>query len=158
MAWLWGDWRHGKKYQSTILYIIICDLMYNLLTYNHPLWNYPHTKHLINHTLTNIFVMFIAYPCMILIYLGRYPRTLMKRIWWTVLWIALWSALEWISVKIGQFTYHNGWTWGWSIAFNISLFLMVRLQFKQPLMAYVLSVIFAILLLLVFRVPLSSMR
>jgi hypothetical protein len=66
VAWLWGDWRNWKKYQSTILYIITCDLLYNFLTYLRPLWEYEPTNIYPNHTIRSIITMFVAYPSVIL--------------------------------------------------------------------------------------------
>ena len=37
LAWRFGDWRNWKNYQSTILYLITSDLLYNFLCYNYPL-------------------------------------------------------------------------------------------------------------------------
>lgn len=158
LAWRWGDWRNWKKYHSTILYMIMCDLLYNFLTYNYPIWTYPHTSFQPNHTIINLFVMFIAYPCMLLIYLGHFPNGVIKKILWVLLWVMMWSVLEWVSLKLGQFAYHNGWTWGWSILFNIALFLMVRLHYNKPLISYGLSVIATIFLLIIFKVPITTMK
>jgi hypothetical protein len=37
-TWKWGDWRNWKKYQSTILYMIVFSLLFDVLTYNHSLF------------------------------------------------------------------------------------------------------------------------
>ncbi|WP_376767909.1 CBO0543 family protein [Neobacillus endophyticus] len=158
VAWRWGDWRNWRIYHTTILYMIVCDLLYNFLTYNHSLWTYTHTTFQPNHTLINVFVMFIAYPCMVLIYLGRFPKTFIRGILWVLLWVVLWSLFEWISLKLGQFSYQNGWTLGWSIIFNIAIFLMVRLHYSKPLLAYGLSIIATIFMLYIFKVPISKMK
>jgi hypothetical protein len=61
-GWLWGDWRNWEKYQSTFFYVIVCDLIYNFLTYNYSLWEHIPVVFFPNHTVINLMVMFIAYP------------------------------------------------------------------------------------------------
>lgn len=157
-SWKWGDWRNWKKYQSSILYLITCDLLYNFLTYNHSLWEYEPTFLLPNHTIISIFAMFIAYPAIMLIYLGRYPSTFGKSVLWIGLWTVLWSFFEWLGSILGEFSYHNGWKLVWSVLFNIVLFSMVRLHYKKPLLTYVLSVLATLALLHMFDIPISKMK
>lgn len=158
VAWRWGDWRNWRNYHSTILYFISCDLLYNVLTVQYPLWKYTPTAILPNHTLVNLFVMFIAYPSMLLVYLGRFPSSRYKQIGWICLWTALWSLGEWYSTLLGQFSYYNGWNYGWSIVFNITLFVFSRLHYLKPLLCYILSVIVVVLLVLYFRVPIWELE
>jgi hypothetical protein len=37
IGWRFGDWRNLGKYYPTILFLIIGDLLYNVLTYNIPM-------------------------------------------------------------------------------------------------------------------------
>jgi hypothetical protein len=157
-GWLWGDWRNWEKYQSTFFYVIVCDLIYNLLTYNYSLWEHIPVVFFPNHTVINLMVMFIAYPSMILIFLGNYPAGRYKQILWTSFWILFWSVAEWVSVRLGEFTYYNGWNLLWSFILNIALFTILPLHVKKPLVKYVLSVIAALVLLIIFEVPVSKMK
>ena len=61
IAWRWGDWRNWHRYQATILYIILCDLLYNVLTYNHSMWEYS-SGLFPNHITANLVVQFLLYP------------------------------------------------------------------------------------------------
>jgi len=158
VAWVWGDWRNWRNYQSSILYLIVCDLIYNLLTYNHPLWEYKSTLPILNHTILNMITMFVAYPSIMLVYLGRFPTERMKQIIWVGFWVSLWSFLEWLSIQLGNFSYLNGWNFIWSFLFNIVLFSMVRLHYKMPLLTYGLSFILAVVLLSIFDVPFEKMK
>jgi hypothetical protein len=158
VAWKWGDWRNWQKYQSTILYIILCDLAYNFLTYNYPLWEYTPTLLFPNHTITSLATMFIAYTGVTLIYLGHYPKTKMKKLLWLSFWVTAWTVLEWVAIKLEEFKYFNGWSIWYSLLFNISLFIMLRLHYKRPLLTYVLSFIAAIALIILFNVPISKMK
>ena len=158
VALVWGDWRNWRNYQSSILYLIVCDLIYNLLTYNHPLWEYKSTLPILNHTILNMITMFVAYPSIMLVYLGRFPTKRMKQIIWGGFWVSLWSFLEWVSIQLGNFSYLNGWNFIWSFLFNIVLFSMVRLHYKMPLLTYGLSFILAVVLLSIFDVPFEKMK
>ncbi|KIL41919.1 hypothetical protein SD70_04750 [Gordoniibacillus kamchatkensis] len=158
LAWRWGDWRNWTKYQSTILYFISCDLLYNFLTYNHPLWEYEPTLVYPNHTMMSLIAMFVAYPSVTLVFLGKYPAGRIKRILWICFWALLWTFLEWVSFKVGQFSYHNGWNLTWSIVFDFVLFAMLRLHFVKPLLTYVLSALITIGLLLLFDVSIAEMK
>ncbi|UUZ94062.1 hypothetical protein LJK87_05390 [Paenibacillus sp. P25] len=158
VAWRWGDWRNWRSYHATILYFICCDLLHNVLTEGHHLWKYAPTAILPNHTLMNLFVMLIAYPSMLLVYLGRFPSGRLKQIGWISLWVALWSMLEWFSMWLGQFSYNNGWNIWWSIVFNMALFVFSRLHYIRPLLCYGLSVIAAVLLVWYFKVPVRELE
>lgn len=157
-VWLWGDWRNWEKYHSTILYLILCDLLYAYLCYNHPLWEFITPVPFLNHTMMDLLVSFISYPCAMLIYLGRFPKKRMRQILWGGLWVGAWSFLEWISLQLGEFVYHNGWNLAWTVTLNTALFLMVRLHYKRPLLTYALSVVATITLLVIFNVPFSKMK
>ncbi|WP_339146758.1 MULTISPECIES: CBO0543 family protein [unclassified Sutcliffiella] len=157
-AWRWGDWRNWKKYQSTILFFILLDLLYNFLTYNYTLWQYEPTSLIPNHTLNNMIVMFIFYPCIVLIYLGRYPSGKVKQGAWIIFWAAFLSLIEFINNKAGLITFHNGWNIKWSIFFYLYSLPILRLHHKRPLLTYVLAVLITIGLLWIFKVPISKMK
>ncbi|MDQ0201884.1 CBO0543 family protein [Neobacillus ginsengisoli] len=158
VAWRWGDWRNWTKYQATILYTIVFDLLYNFLTYNHSLWKYEPTTLFPNHTTMSLLVMFVAYPSVLLVYLGRYPFGWIKQILWIGFWVFLWSALEFVSLSLGQFSYYNGWNFMWSVLFDITFFSMARLHYKKPLLCFALSVVAPVILLWLFKVPISNMK
>ncbi|MED4229603.1 CBO0543 family protein [Neobacillus cucumis] len=118
-GWRWGDWRNWKKYQSTFLFIILLDLLYNFLTYNYPLWAYDPTDIIPNHTFNNLLVMFLSYPSIVFIYLGRYPTEWVKQVAWIIFWVTLLSIVELVNYMMGLMSYHNGWNFGWSVIFHL---------------------------------------
>lgn len=158
IAWRWGDWRNWSKYQSTFLYMITTDLTYNLLTYNYSLWEYQPTVIFPNHTLTNLTLIVIGYPSLIFIYLGRYPKKKMNQFLWITFWIFLESFLEWIALQLGVITYHNGWNFLWSVFFDVAIYVMLRLHYTKPLLTYGLSIIITVGFLIIFKVPVSTMK
>ncbi|WP_430734291.1 CBO0543 family protein [Fodinisporobacter ferrooxydans] len=161
VVWRWGDWRHWEKYQSTALYFIATDLLYNFLTYNHSLWLY-HPAHPVivpTHTLNNLMVTLIFFPCTVILYLSRYPAGLGKQVVYILFWIGMYLSVEAVfHFYLGIFSYHNGWNYGWSILFNFVMFPMLRLHYKKPLWAYALSVVTIVSLMLIFQIPIYKMK
>ncbi|WP_424511388.1 CBO0543 family protein [Scopulibacillus darangshiensis] len=156
-AWRWGDWRNWEKYQSTILYKIVGALLYEVLTYNYPLWEFR-GSFLQSHTLVSLAITFIGFPCTVLIFLTFYPDSKIKQFFYLLFWVMLNSAMELFYHLIGLFKYDNGWNFWWSILFNCIMFPMLILHHKKPLMAYIISVPIVILILLFFNVPINKMK
>lgn len=159
-ARLFGDWRHWEKYHHTILYFIAADLLYNFITSHYPLWEYTESNFLPNHTTINLMVMFIIYPCTVLIYLP-YIEKLKKpfsKFLYITAWVGLYAFCEWLFTVMDLFHYHNGWTLFSSFVFDYIMFSMLYLNYKRPLLAYLISVPIIIILLIVYNVPVSEWR
>lgn len=158
-AWKWGDWRNWKKYQATIIYMMYFSAVYEILCYNYPMWKFEYDQSipfLINHPLITIAISLILYPSIILIFLGRYPtESWKKKISWQILFVFLFSLSEYLMVKFGRITYHNGWTFGWSILFNVNTFFMLSIHYKRPLLAWILSLFFVMFYVYYFQVPVN---
>jgi hypothetical protein len=159
----WGDWRRWRDYYPTILFFIVGDLLKNFLLYNHWLWTYKETivfeSIFRNHTIINIMIMFIGYPSTILLYFGRFPKTRLKQGLWVAFWVFLYSILEYINLYyLHLIRHHNGWNMMWSVIFNIVMFLMFRIHYKNPLLAWCLSLIWILFLLMMFPIPLENMK
>ncbi len=152
-AWRWGDWRHWRRYHATILYVVVCDLLYNVLAYNHRLWVYQP-----NHIGINLVAMFINYPCTMLLYLPHYPNGhRRKQLLYIAFWVVIWSVIEAIYRAIDGITYQNGWTFWYSVEFDVLMFIMSRLHLQRPLLTYILSVPITCVMLFTY-VPLRSIR
>lgn len=155
-AWKWGDWRSWHKYIHTIQYFILGDMLYNLLTWGYPWWTYPHPPNVLpNHLAVNLFVMFTIYPSTMLIFLYHYPdgKHISRKIIYILLWILIWAVWEYNMIFLGYCVYHNGWTYAWSLGFICLMVLMLRLHYKRPLWAYILTIPITVFLLLWFNVP-----
>lgn len=159
----WGDWKQWKLYYPTILFFIIGDLLKNFLLHHHPMWSYEETifgqQILMNHTFISLMIMIIVYPATVLIYLGRFPDSKEKGAFWILLWIFLYTFVEYINKQfLSLIHHHNGWHIGWSILFNFMMFSMIKLHHKNPLLALALSCIWIVFLWKVFNVPVENMR
>ncbi|MFD0824564.1 CBO0543 family protein [Neobacillus sp. M.A.Huq-85] len=156
-ALIWGDWRNWKQYYPTILFFIIGDFLYNFLLYNKSMWIF-HDLILPNHTMITLLAMAFSYTATVLIYLGRFPKSWIKRFFWFLLWWGIYIVIEFINNKMGFITYHHNWNFGWSIIFSGIIFFILPIHQKKPLLAWFLSIIIIVYLLIIFDVRISDMK
>lgn len=142
-ALLWGDWRNWQKYYPTYLFMLSLDFFAGIVTYNHTLWLFHSTFLLPNHTITDIFKNFIAYPGTVLLFLSRYPNDSFRRATgWIFIWITAYFLSEFIPYYFGGVTYQNGWFITWSIFHNIIMFPLLRLHHEKPSWAWGLGAVY----------------
>jgi len=157
----WGDWGNWGKYHSTILFLWFGDLLYNVLCHDYEMWKYKESiiaeNLLANHTIISLLIMCVAYPATVLIYLGRFPTVTSKKIIWIIFWVTLYSLIEYINLRyLHLVTHHNGWSIGWSVLFNLILFSMLRLHYKKPIIALLISVPIILFFVVYFKVPIGN--
>lgn len=148
-------WKHWKEYYSTILYLYIGDLTCTLLLFKKPLW-------LIDHVLFKYLILYVSitawlYTGTVILFLSYYPfaKPMQKRLSYFSLWVALYTVTELIAYLTGDFLYFHGWNIFISLLFNVTMFCLVRLHYKKPLLAWPISLAFALSVLLVFKIPLA---
>lgn len=162
-AWKWGDWKNWREYYPTILFFIIGDLLYHFLFYDYfPLWKFnpiPFDEKLgITGTHISLFIMFIKYPCTILLYLGNFPIERLKQFIYIGVWILIYTANELLTHSFGGINHYNGWNEWWSVLFNCAMFSLLALHHYRPLITWLLSFAFILFLWTVFGVPSSVFR
>lgn len=152
------DWKKWQDYYPTIQYYLICNLFYNFLFYNHTLWAYKAvTVDWLNHTLIESAFTFLILPVVLMIYLRYYPQG-KKALVYISVWVAYFTFLEYLFYKKGLFIYDNGWGAGWSLVFNVIMFVMIRLHFKNKLLALLVSIPIIAVLLMLFHPSLQDMK
>jgi hypothetical protein len=152
------DWKRWKDYYPTIQYYLICNLTYNFLFYNHTLWAYKAvTVDWLNHTLIELTFSFFVLPIVLIMYLRYYPSG-KKSFLYVSVWVAYFTFLEYLFFKRGLFIYENGWGISWSLVFNIILFIMIRIHYKNKLLALIITVPLIAVLLLFFHPSLEDMK
>jgi hypothetical protein len=154
---IWGDWRNWKNYYSTILFLILGDLLYNFLLYKKSMWVF-HDLVLPNHTMITLLAMAISYTATVLIYLGRFPEGWKKRSLWFLLWTGIFLLFEYINSKLGFITYHNGWNMWWSVLFIGIIFIILPIHHRRPLLAWFCSIVIILSLLIIFDVRINEMK
>ncbi|MBM7663479.1 hypothetical protein JOC85_004355 [Bacillus mesophilus] len=157
--WKWGDWENWRNYYPTILYFIIGDFLYlYLLSDAYPMWRYVppiiDEEMGVTNSHVSLSVMLIKYPATILIFLSKFPtENTWKKILYILGWVSLYGVNELIDLNLGTIEHYNGWNFWWSSLFNLVLFSILRVHYRQPPLAWLLSMIFMVILWNIFNVP-----
>jgi len=163
VGWKYGNWKEFKSFYPTLLFLIIGDLLYQFLLYNHTMWKFNTVGGIeeffnLNHTIIALGKMAIQYPVTIAIFLGRLNPNLSKQIFSVLLWSGIYAVNEWVAHITGILTYHNGWGFGWDVAFNLMMFTMLLIHHKNPLWAWFLTLPTVLGLWWIFDVPYTVLK
>lgn len=156
ICYKFGDWNNWSKYYPTILFFIVSNLVCIILTFNRPLWLYEST--FLHHTFSDLLVSITVYPSTIMVYLYYLPTGIKKTIPYISFYVAIYTIVESISLKLGYFTYHNGWNIWCSIIFDYILFALLIVHYKKPLYAWTFALISPHILFFIFHIPYSVVR
>jgi hypothetical protein len=153
-VWKQKVYKEWRKYHATMLYFSICNLTYNLICANYWLWKFDNNV-LLTHTLLELVYSFITFPATVLLFLAQYPekKAIKRKITYYLTWIGIYFVGEWLLLQAGEMIHSNGWSLRWSLLFDFIMFPMLRLHYKHPLIAYLLSVLIATFLICWFDVP-----
>ena len=138
-AWRWGDWKNWRKYQSTMLFIIVGVLIYLYIYKNKSLWDLG--NHIFGATLTELLYAFIVLPLTVLLLLTDYPDSFKGQLYRIGKFMVIYSIMELIYWKTGFIDYDNGWNIWLSIGWNCMMFPLLVLHYKKPLYAYLVSAV-----------------
>ncbi len=155
-CWKWGDWKNWKVYYPTILYVILVDFLTNFLTAHYPLWEFNYK--IVNHTLSDIFIAFTVFPSTVILFLSHYPRKPIRQAFHILLWAGLYILLEALCTWQGLFLAQNGWNLWWSSGFDVMMFVMIRLHYQKPLLAWPISAALITVALYILKLPIGTMR
>lgn len=159
-SWKFGDWRNWKLYYPTILFVLVVNFVYNLISYNFPLWQYE--SPLLKTTGSDLLLNLVAFPAVIILYLTYFNKVLLRQNKYIPLyvlsWVAFYTLTEWFSCKLNFFSYHNGWNIWWSLLFNCIMFPMIWLHHKRPLGAIAFVLVLVAFIVNHFGIPFSSMK
>ncbi|AFC33217.1 hypothetical protein PM3016_6602 [Paenibacillus mucilaginosus 3016] len=157
-AFRWAD-RNWERYYPTLLFSVIGNCLYELLCYRYPLWQME-PNGLPAAMIPILLLILIGMPLSTWVYLSLYPSGggWLAQARHILAFTAVFILLEFVSVKCGSITYHNGWHLGWSLLFNIFMFIMLRIHFLKPLTGLVLSAAYTLLLMSLFHVSLDKMK
>lgn len=151
-SWRSWNWNNFHEFHTTILYMSLTNLFYLFLTVGYPLWIIQPDAGL-PLSLTNSLYTFIIFPCTVILYLSRYPKSAKWQIFHNIKWIIIYIGVEWIGSIFDRISYDHEWNLAWSFLFVIVMFPMLRLHYKKPIMAYLLSIVIIIVILYYFQVP-----
>lgn len=153
------DWKRWKEFYPTIQFYIICNLLYNFLFYQHTLWKYHAvTVQWLNHTLIEITFTFFIVPVVFMLYLQYFPTGKRKKYIYLGVWVVYFSVIEVLFERKGLFIYENGWNGWWSTLFNLIAFTIIRIHYRKPLVALLVSIPIIVVLLFIFHPSLNDMK
>lgn len=156
IAWKWGNWKNWKEYYPTILYLIVADKIYDVLTQSKPFWYYGYL--LGHYPFFDVTVAVLLYPATIILFLTFFPEAASKMIQgvYFLLWVLIYTLIEYLASITGGFTYCNGWNLSYSVVFNMIMFPLLYLHYKKPLLVWPISSVLAFLFMFLFEIPLSK--
>lgn len=153
-AWKWGDWRHWKQYYPTILFLALGNFIYLFFSFDKPLWRFTT---FISSKLAETLMTFLIFPCVILLFLPYFPKQgIVKKTLYVCFWTLLFLFIEWWAIKIHHFAHYNGWSLLYSAIFNLGMFTLIQIHYKKPPWAWLISLITAVIIIIVFKLPLLS--
>jgi hypothetical protein len=158
-AYKFVDWSQWKKQYSTILFFMVVNLLYNTIYYNHTLWAFRGiTVDWLNHSIINFAFTFFICPVGLIIYLQRFPSTNRNQLLYVGIWVTFYTIIEALFAHRGMFVYDHGWNSWHNIWLNLILFVLLRIHYKNPVTAWLISVPLAIIFYFIFPVPLESLK
>lgn len=152
-TWRYGDWENWHKYHTTMIYIATGGLLYEFLAHDNKLWTF-HPDFLMNEQLTVLVYALVTMPLSVLIFLSRYPRTFRKQLLYLMKWVLIYASVELLLQSCGRISYNHGWSFYYSLLFDMMMFPMLILHHWKPLRAYLLSVVIIFLLMQWLHIPL----
>ncbi len=153
-CWKFGNVKNWIKYYPTILYLVVNNLLYSFLVgEKNFLWRLE-PDFLLNTTFSFLVQTFIIFPCIVILFLTYLPKPPQKVIIYLIISGSILVGIETIMYITGKITYHNGWNYWWSVAFNFLWVIMLRFHYLKPIPAWVVSFLFTALFIIYFQVPL----
>lgn len=154
-----GVWDRWKEYYPTLLFWIIGNLIYDVLLYNYRVWELHPVgiDHILLPThITISLAITVSYPFMASVFLGRFPKQIIKRVIWILIWVLTFQIIETIAYFYEGITHHHGWSLIWSFLFNVITFSILPIHQWKPWLAWLFSISTMIVLFIIFNVPLPK--
>lgn len=151
--------RNWEKYYPTLLFAALSNSLYELICYQHQLWQMEPNGLKVS-MIPILLLVLIGMPISSWIYLSNYPRNskLRRQAVYIILFTGLFVLLEFLSVKWGSITYHNGWNLLWSAFFDIIMFVMLRIHYRKPLFGLMMSIPYTGILMIIFDIGFDKMK
>jgi hypothetical protein len=154
VVWIKGTWKEWKKYHHTMMFFALGNVSYNFITANYFLWKMK-PDFLPNHSITELVYSYVIFPACALLFLEQYPASTKKKVYHYIRWIGVFIIVEWVFVIFGRMLYQHGWNLWWSLVFDITMFPVLRIHYKRPLIAYMISVFLCLFWIWMFKVPVN---
>lgn len=139
----WANWKEWQKYYPTILFLIASNLLYKFFALSKfHLWKLSSQDFFFqSHIEIFLWHIFIINSVFTLIFLSNFPEENWKaKLIYILKWTAFFIAIEIVLLKFNHIYHYNGWHLGWTLFFDVTMFLIIRLHFTKPLLAMLLSI------------------
>lgn len=151
-AWRWADWKGWKKYYPTVLFVMVVNLAASYITYHHTLWGYHPDPLIKTESTVELVNSFVMLPSSTFLFLSNFPEgSKLHQHVYILLWVVLFSSLEFIDKTLGGIYYSNGWAWQISALFDIVMFTIIRIHYLSPARAWLITLFFTGIILFVFN-------
>jgi hypothetical protein len=157
---IYGDWKRWNDFYPTLLFWIIGDLLYAALLHDFRVWEFRPVwiDHYIlpTHTIIATAIAFLIYPCVIVIFLGRFPTAFYKKILWIIFWALIFEGIEIIAYLNESIVHKHGWNLTCSFLFNLLTFSLLAIHRWKPWVAWILSLPTVSMLFIIFNPPMPK--
>jgi hypothetical protein len=143
-----GDWRNWRLYYPTILFFWCGNLIGFLIFNDNLLWEY--NSNVLSHAAVDIIQMTFIFTSTTILFLQYYPKTLLRQVFHILLWVFIFTGVEFLFHLFGVIQYYNGWSIWWSAFHNVYQFILLRIHFKRPILAWILSFTILGIILVIF--------
>jgi len=151
-----GDWKNWRRYYPTIIFYVVVAITSHIITVNKPLWVIHNFFNI--DILANYFMSFFIAPSIIILFLSNYPNQKIKQIVHIIFFVSIPSLIEYIGYLRKTITYHNGWSFGWTIILYIGMFSIIRLHYKKPILACLIFFAMVVGGMFYFNISLSDLK
>lgn len=156
LCYKWGDWKNWRLYYPTMLFYIIGVLIEHTITNKNKLWVIQGSFW--NDFLADNFIAYFIFPFIIIIFLSNYPPKIIIQTLYIFMFVFSLSSIEYIAYVRKGISYHNGWTFGWSMLLYFGMFPLFRLHYKKPIMTWFIFFALVVGGMLYFKIPLSDLK
>ncbi|MGM0851120.1 MAG: CBO0543 family protein [Bacillota bacterium] len=145
----WGSWYRWREFLPTIYYFSFFNMFYQYISYTmKAVWELD--GFFLNMFVTDTLYTMIAYPCLVVLFLSHYPEEIRMKIFYYFKYIGVATLIEWAAWRMDAIEYFEGWNLWWTLLFYFIMFPMLRLHFKNPVRALLVSVFVIAFLLISF--------
>ncbi|MDR7000746.1 CBO0543 family protein [Neobacillus niacini] len=144
-------WGNFDRCYPTLLYMVVGNLTYEYIAHTKfHLWELKQIGSIPEIWADLIYLFFMVVPAT-LIYLTNYPDTPMKRIFYIMKWVFIFTMVEWVGGRyFNAIDHYNGWNIWWSLFFNFVMFTTLRLHYLYYKRALIISVFWTLFYLIWF--------
>ena len=158
VCYLSGYWKNIRTYGLTIMYVIICDLLYNVLCQHKLLWVYKPDFLPNYHVFADLTHSFLNLPLLTLIYLSRYPygSAISRQAFYIGKWVIGSFLVELIFLHFNRIELQYEYKTWMEIPFYTTMYTMLRLHHTRPALTYIFSVVIIVILMFLFKIPINK--